>query len=192
MPRRGNALTKAMGRAGLRLGGWRMEGEIPNVAKAVAIVVPHTSNWDFLVAIAGLFAVGVRVSWLGKNTIFKGAAGPVMEWLGGVPIDRTASVGAVDQIVERFNTSETLVIGLSPEGTRSRVDRWKTGFYNIALKAGVPIAPIAFDWKTRVIHFGEPLIPCGDLEADIALLEDFFKGAVGKRPVGMAKEGQTV
>ena len=192
MPRRGNGMTKAIGRAVLRLSGWRMEGEIPNVAKAVAIVVPHTSNWDFLVAIAGLFAVGVRVSWLGKNTIFEGAGGPVMEWLGGIPIDRSASMGVVDQIVERFNTSDTLVIGLSPEGTRSRVDRWKTGFYAIASKAGVPIVPISFDWETRVIRFGDLLMPSGDMDADVAELKKFFEGAVGKRPAGMAEERESV
>lgn len=192
MPRRGNALTKAMGRAILRLSGWRMEGEIPNLPKAVVIVVPHTSNWDFLLAIAGLFAVGVRVSWLGKNTIFKGVAGPVMEWLGGLPVDRSASMGVVDQIVNRFNTSDKLLIGISPEGTRSKVDRWKTGFYNIALKAAVPIAPISFDWSTRVMRFGDSLMPTGDMDSDIARLRNFFEGAVGKRPGGMAEESEAI
>ena len=183
-------MTKAMGRTMLRLGGWRIEGEIPNLPKAVVIVVPHTSNWDFLLAIAGLFAVGVRVSWFGKNTLFKSAVGPVMKWLGGVPVDRSASMGVVDQIVERFNASDKLLVGISPEGTRSRVDRWKTGFYNIALKAGVPIMPISFDWSTRVIRFGDSLMPSGDMDADISQLENFFAGAMGKRPGGMA-EGST-
>ncbi len=192
MPRRGNAMTKAVGRAILRLTGWRMEGEIPNVAKAVVIVVPHTSNWDFLLAIAGLFAVGVRVSWFGKNTLFKSAVGPVMEWLGGIPVDRSASMGVVDQIVERFNNSDELLIGISPEGTRSRVDRWKTGFYNIALKADVPIAPISFDWPSKIIRFGEPVEPSGDMDADIEQLKTFFAGAMGKRPGGMAEESTSI
>ncbi len=188
MPRRGNFLTKALGRTALRLWGWSMQGDLPNLRKAVVIVVPHTSNWDFPVGLAGMYAIGVRFSFFGKSSLFRGAAGPVMEWLGGIPVDRSAPAGVVDQIVERIDASDHLLLAMSPEGTRSQVDRWKTGFYHIALKAGVPIVPIAFDWNTRVISFGDPLMPSGDMDADIDQLTSFFKGAVGKRPEGMAVE----
>lgn len=165
----------------LRAWGWRFEGDLPNVRKAVAIVVPHTSNWDFVVGVLGLFAVGIRVSWLGKHTLFEPPWGRVMRWLGGIPIDRRSSAGAVEQIVELFNESDALLLGLSPEGTRGHVTRWRTGFYHIAHGAGCVIVPIAFDYGSRTIRFGEPLTPSGDMEADFEMLQRFFEGVVGKR-----------
>jgi 1-acyl-sn-glycerol-3-phosphate acyltransferase len=146
-------------------------------------VVPHTSNWDFVVGVLGLFAVGIRVSWLGKHTLFKPPWGGLMRWLGGIPIDRRSSAGAVEQIVELFNSSDALLLGLSPEGTRRQVDRWRTGFYHIAHRAGCPIVPIAFDYASYTIRFGEPLMPSGDMDADMGELRAFFAGATGKKDV---------
>lgn len=173
----------------LRAWGWRFDGDLPNVSKAVAIVVPHTSNWDFVVGLLGLFAVGVRVSWLGKHTIFKPPWGGLMRWLGGIPIDRRSSAGAVEQIVGLLDSSDALLIGLSPEGTRKRVDRWRTGFYHIAHGAGCPIVPIAFDYRSRTIRFGEPLVPSGDMGADVAVLQNFFAGVVGKKDSSSVDDG---
>ncbi len=161
--------------------GWRFAGGIPNVSKAVVIVAPHTSNWDFLLGIAGVFAVGVRFSFLGKHTLFRGISGVFMRWLGGIPVDRRASSGVVDQTVDLFNNRDWLLLGLSPEGTRSRVDRWRTGFYHIANGAGVPIVPVSFDYSTRVIHFGQALMPSGDMGNDLAALKVFFVGVTGRR-----------
>jgi len=166
----------------LSLTGWRFEGAIPNVAKGVIIVGPHTSNWDFLLGVAAMFALGLRVSWLGKHTVFRRPFGPLMRWLGGIAIDRRASVGVVEQIIATFDARDSLILGLSPEGTRSRVKRWKTGFYHIALGAGVPIIPVAFDYSAKVVNLGEGLAPTGDLEADIEVLRLFLARAVGKRP----------
>ena len=186
MPRRGNWFLRLVGRSALRLGGWRFAGGIPNLAKAVLIVVPHTSNWDFPIGVSAMFAIGLRVTWLGKHTLFRGPFGPVMRWLGGISVDRTASAGVVDQIVALFNESEKMLLGLAPEGTRSRVDRWKTGFYHIAHGARIPILPIAFDWGTRSIRFGESLQPTGQVEEDIEVLKGFFVGAAGRKQVRCA------
>lgn len=181
LPRRGNWLLRALARGALRGWGWRFEDGLPNVAKAVAIVAPHTSNWDFVLGLLALFAVGVRVSWLGKHTLFRVPFKGLLRWLGGIPIDRRSASGVVEQIVRRFNDSEALLLGLSPEGTRKPVARWHTGFWHIAAGAGCPIVPIAFDWGPRVIRFGQPLRPSGDVDADLALLQHFFAGAKGKR-----------
>lgn len=156
------------------------------MAKAVAIVVPHTSNWDFVIGVLGLFAVGIRVSWLGKHTIFKPPWGVLMRWLGGIPIDRRSSAGVVEQIVELFNSSDAMLLGLSPEGTRRQVTRWRTGFYHIAHGAGCPVVPIAFDYPSHTIRFGEPLMPSGNMEADLDQLGRFFSGVVGKKGAGSA------
>ena len=103
-----------IGRSVIRIWGWRFSGEIPNVAKGVVIVAPHTSNWDFLLGIAGVFAVGVKVAFLGKHTLFRGVSGAIMAWLGGIPVDRRASSGVVEQTVELFGTRDQLLLGLSP------------------------------------------------------------------------------
>lgn len=181
LPRRGNALSRFIGRTVIRMWGWRFKGEIPDVPKAVVIVAPHTSNWDFVLGIAGLFAVGIRVTFLGKHTLFHGCSGRAMRWLGGIPVDRRASSGVVEQTVELFRQREQLLLVLSPEGTRSRVDRWRSGFYHIARGAGVPIIPVSFDYSTRVIAFGDPLIASGDMRADMETLRSFFTGVAGKR-----------
>ena len=181
VPRRGSWLSRQLAGGALRAAGWRFEGDLPNVSKAVAIVAPHTSNWDFVIGLLGLFAVGVRVSWLGKHTLFKAPFRGLLRWLGGIPIDRRSSSGAVEQIVARFHDSEALLVGLSPEGTRKPVARWHTGFWHIAAGAGCPIVPIAFDWGARVIRFGDPLQPTGDIDADLATLRGFFAGVTGKK-----------
>ncbi|HOC43663.1 MAG TPA: lysophospholipid acyltransferase family protein [Thermoanaerobaculales bacterium] len=180
LPRRESWLLRRPARWALRAWRWRFDGNLPDVAKAVAIVVPHTSNWDFVLGILGVFAVGVQVSFLGKHTLFRPPFGGVMRWLGGIPVDRRSSKGAVEQIVTLFRDREQLVVGLSPEGTRKRVARWRTGFYHIAAGAGCPIVPIAFDWGSRTIRFGEPLLPSGDLDADLEVLRRFFANARGR------------
>ncbi len=168
-------------RFGLRVTGWRFEGGFPNLPKAVFIVVPHTSNWDFLVGISTILAMGLRVSFLGKHTVFDWPLGVLMGWLGGIPVDREAAIDVVTQVAERFQHSEKLLLALSPEGTRSQVTRWKTGFYRIALKAGVPIIPVTPDYSKKLVRFGPPLEPSGDLASDLLVLEDFFAGSKGKR-----------
>lgn len=192
VPQRGSWLSRLLAGGALRAAGWRFEGNLPNVSKAVAIVAPHTSNWDFVLGLLGLFAVGVRVSWFGKHTLFKKPFRGLLRWLGGIPIDRRSSSGAVEQIVAQFRDREALLLGLSPEGTRKPVARWHTGFWHIAARAGCPIVPIAFDWGRRAIRFGPPFQPSGDLDADLALLERFFIGVRGKKeklPAGGAAGG---
>ena len=142
IPQRGNRFSRWFWSAVFRMAGWDVEGEIPNLSKFVIIGAPHTSNWDFPVAMALVLAIGLDAHWIGKHTLFRWPFGGLMRRLGGVPVVRSERRGEVDQIVEQFKDHERMVFGLSPEGTRRRVERWKTGFYHIALGAGVPILPV--------------------------------------------------
>jgi len=179
VPARGNAFSRWLGGLVFNGLGWRFEGSVPNLAKAVVIVAPHTSNWDFVIGVAAMFAIGIRVVFLGKHTLFRPPLGALMRWLGGLPVDRRTATGVVDEAIEMFAARESVILALSPEGTRRRVARWKSGFYYVALGANVPIVPVAFDYSRRVIHFGDPLRPSGDIEADLERLAEFFAHASG-------------
>ena len=161
-----------------------MEGEIPNLPKFVIIGAPHTSNWDFPVAMSLVLALGLDAHWIGKHTLFRWPFGGLMRWFGGMPVVRSERGGVVAQVIDIFKGRERMVFGLSPEGTRKRVDQWKTGFYHIALGAGVPIVPGYFDYPRKVIGFGPPLMPSGDIEADISTLQAFYTPytRTGKNP----------
>jgi 1-acyl-sn-glycerol-3-phosphate acyltransferase len=181
LPRSGGFLSRTLGRWTLDLLGWRIEGTLPDVAKAVVVVAPHTSNWDFVVGIAAKFALGLRAAWLGKDTLFRGPFGSLMRWLGGIPVDRSRPNDVVAQSVARFAASERMVLGISPEGTRKAVPRWRTGFYYIAQGAAVPMVPVAFDWSRHALVIGAPVVPGRDPDADLAELAACFASARGRR-----------
>ena len=181
IPRRGNRLSLAGGELFLSISGWRFEGSVPNVSKAVLIVAPHTSNFDFLVGVAAMFALGFRASFLGKHTLFSWPIGGLMRWLGGIPVDRRTTGGLVEETVGLFESRDSLILAVAPEGTRSNVTRWKTGFYWVALQAGVPIVPIAMDYGRRCVRLGGRFDPTGDIDADFGVLEAFFYESQGRR-----------
>lgn len=174
-------LIRTLGRTYLRLGGWRIEGTFPAERKVVAIVAPHTSNWDFFLGLAVLFALEFKASWLGKHTLFKGPFRKVLLRLGGIPVDRRARRGVVDDCVGAFETAPALFLALAPEGTRKGAQRWRTGFYQIAAAAGVPILPVGFDFGTRVIRLMPAFHPTGDQERDLPLIQALFQGVRGLR-----------
>jgi 1-acyl-sn-glycerol-3-phosphate acyltransferase len=182
VPKRGNAFSRFIGRSVLWILGWRIEGEIPNVPKFVAIAAPHTSNWDFIVGMAAILALGISANWLGKHTIFRRPLAALLRQLGGIPVDRSSHQGIVDQIVKLFHDKAQMILGLSPEGTRGKVDQWKTGFYYIATEAGVPIVLIAFDYSRKVFQIGPAFLPTGDLQKDMECIRAFYSNAKGKYP----------
>lgn len=179
LPRRGNALTRALARSLLALFGWRIEGEVPDRPKLVAIVAPHTSNWDFVVGIAAVYALGLRVRFLGKHTLFRPPLGALMRWLGGTPVVRETPQGAVSAAVEMMAGERKVVLGLAPAGTRTRGAPWRSGFYHIAVAAKAPILPVAFDFGRRAIRLFAPLEACGDYAADLAKLQVLYDGVRG-------------
>jgi len=155
---------------------------MPNLRKFVLIVAPHTSNWDFPVGMSAKLALGLSAIWLGKHTLFRFGFGIILRALGGIPVDRSAKNDVVQQVSGEFAKRGQLVLALAPEGTRKRVERWRTGFYHIAHAARVPIVPVALDWELRAIRILAPFVTTGDVEGDIAKLRQLFEGLKGRRP----------
>lgn len=182
IPRTGNPVAMVLGWLVLRVFGWRFEGDVPNQPKFVAVVAPHTSNWDFPLGLAAKWALRLRVSFLGKHTLFKPPYGWFFRLLGGIPVNRNAAHNLVHQMSRIFGEREQLVLVIAPEGTRKKVVQWKTGFYHIARAADVPILLIAFDWGRKVIRFGPAVMPTGDMERDVADIRARYADVRGKIP----------
>lgn len=160
--------------------GWRMAGALPDVGKLVLIAAPHSSWWDGVWGLLLKIALGIDIAFMGKRELFRGPLGWLLRRLGGVPIERHATHGVVEQMVARFRASPRLWLGIAPEGTRKRVAQWRTGFWHIARAAGVPILPVYFDYRTKTIGIG-PLFPPGeDLDADLAALRAFYRPYRGR------------
>lgn len=155
--------------------GWRVEGRPPEEDKFVVIGAPHTSNWDFPLALATAFLLRLDITWLGKDSLFKGPLDPVMRWFGGLPVNRSKSSNVVQFTIDAFRCHDHLIVAIAPEGTRSRVKEWKKGFYHIAYGAGVPICRGYFDYDRRVIGFGPTFNPTGDVEKDMVEIQAFYK-----------------
>lgn len=182
VPRTGNFFTQWLGQSVLQAMGWQIHGNFPNIAKFVLIVAPHTSNWDFVVAMAGKLAIRLSGSWLGKHTIFFWPLGVLLRRLGGVPVNRASTHGLVEQVAELFRARDTLVLGLSPEGTRKRVEKWRTGFYHIAVEAGVPIIPVYLDYGNKILGIGPMIVPTRNLDKDLEEIGKFFSRFEAKHP----------
>ncbi|MGZ3723370.1 MAG: lysophospholipid acyltransferase family protein [Bdellovibrionales bacterium] len=170
-------LLSYLGRFWLYISGWKIVGNPLPANKYVLVVAYHTSNWDFPICVATRTAVKAPVSWIGKHTLFWGPLGPVMRLLGGVPVNRNLKTDIVGQVVAQFRAKEKFGVAIFPEGTRKRVSRWKTGFYQIALQAGVPIQPAVLDYKTKSFVFGPLFYPSGNYQFDMEFLKHFFRMA---------------
>jgi 1-acyl-sn-glycerol-3-phosphate acyltransferase len=182
-PLRGNAFSRWVGRVGLRLlGGWRVVGDLPHVKKAIIPVAPHTSNWDFFIGVFAMLALGLNLSYLGKHTIFRFPVNGLLRWLGGIPVDRRAASGVVEQMVAQFNQRDHLILALSPEGTRKKVAEWKKGFLHIAQAAQVPVVPIALDFSKKVVEITPPFMITGSIDDELQRVKDALAHAVGKYP----------
>ena len=166
----------------LKLCGWKVVNVAPATGSYLIIAAPHTSNWDFPLGIAIAFHLHLKVYFIAKHTLFNGFAGPIMRWLGGVPLNRSASTNFVDASVEIYANSENLIFAIAPEGTRSSVGRWKTGFYHMAKGANVPLALAYFDFSKRVGGIGKMLNTTENIDADMQAIADFYEPIMGKYP----------
>ena len=181
--RRGNVLTRWLMIGLMRLTGWRFAGAaFPDCRKFVLIVAPHTSNWDFPLGIMAMYALGIRGTFLGKDTLFKFPLGIIMRFLGGFPVDRSSPSDVVTQTAELVERCERIIIVLAPEGTRKLTTRWRSGFYWIAQKTGMPILPIAFDFPKKEIRLHPLFQPTGDQDADVATLRGLFSADMAFSP----------
>jgi 1-acyl-sn-glycerol-3-phosphate acyltransferase len=166
----------------LRLNGWQAEGEQPRERRYVLIGAPHTSNWDLVYVIALAAMYDLRVSWMGKHTLFRPPFGWLMRRLGGIPVDRRQPGNLVAQLAQAFEASDSLKLVVPVEGTRGRVSYWKSGFYHIARTANVPIALCFLDYARRRGGFGPVLHPSGDILGDMDRIRDFYRDKTGKHP----------
>jgi 1-acyl-sn-glycerol-3-phosphate acyltransferase len=182
VPRRGHSVTRVFGRFVLASLGWRIEGDIPNLPKFVIAVAPHTSNWDFVVGVAVMFALDLRIAFIGKHTLFRWPFAGMLRWIGGFPVDRSSPHGVVAESVAAFARIERRVLVIAPEGTRKRVERFRTGFLHIARGAGVPVLLAALDYGERCVRFGPLIEPGEDVEADRVRIEAHFASIRGKNP----------
>lgn len=163
------------------LSGWKLEGDIPRLPKAIWVVAPHTTNWDFFVGLGARAATHVWIQYLAKSSLFTWYAGWLFRALGGKPVYRDKSHNLVDAIVDVFDQTTELHICIAPEGTRSNVARLKTGFYYIALKANVPLILVGFDWPRKQVIFSKPLYVTGNYPADMLPFYTFFAQVNGPK-----------
>ena len=182
VPRRGNALTRWLARGIARLTGWKIVGALPDLPKMVIIAAPHTSNWDFPLGILALYVTGFRVSFFGKDSLFRPPMGWVMRWLGGQPVDRFSRHGVVEETVRIIRNAPGFILALAPEGTRKRATQWRTGFYHVARGAGLPIVLGYFDYARKEVGFGPVIWPSGDLERDLEEIQAFYRTKTGRFP----------
>ena len=162
---------------------WKMVNNFPkDLKKYVVIAAPHTSWIDFPIAILSRMASGIMINFIGKNSLFNGPFGFFFRSLGGTPVDRSKSNNLVDAIIQIFNSKEEFRLGLSPEGTRKKVDKWKTGFYYIAKGAKVPIVMATLDFKNKEVKISEPYYTTDNLEKDFEVFHSFYKNVKGKNP----------
>lgn len=166
----------------MKITGWKQDGVLPDFKKFVVIVAPHTSNWDLFYGIVIAFAFRVDVYYMAKHQLFRFPFAHIMRWLGGIKTDRSHAGNMVDQTIEQFKKRDQLIIALGPEGTRSRAKGWKSGFYYIALGAGVPIQLAFLDYARKAGGLGPLLHPTGDIEADMGEIRKFFSTVTGRYP----------
>ncbi len=166
----------------MRLRGWQFTGERPSHARFVAIAAPHTSNWDFFAFLSVVHHFKVRASAIGKHSLVRWPFGGLMRRLGIIPVDRSSSQGLVEQMVDVIEAADSMMLVIAPEGTRHGADRWKSGFYRIAVGAKVPIVLAYIDNDRKMAGLGPTLHPSGDIEADMDIIRDFYEPYVSMYP----------
>ncbi|AMC12160.1 acyltransferase [Lutibacter profundi] len=163
--------------------GWKTVGKFQkDIKKCVILGAPHTHWLDFPLGIAIKFAEEVPANYIGKASLFKPPFGFIFRWLGGTPIDRSTSNNKVDAIVNIFNSREKFILAMSPEGTRKKITKWKTGFYYIAKGANVPVVMITFDFENKQVKVSNPYYLTGNREEDFNFIYNFYRGVKGKIP----------
>lgn len=175
-------MLKTLSRTLLRRLGWTLLEPANKPAKAVVIAYPHTSNWDFLYTMLGKATLGLDAHWVAKDSLFRWPQGIVMRGMGGIPVNRRQRTGFVEQMAAEFASRDSFILALAPEGTRSLTAGWKTGFYRIALAAGVPVALACVDYARREVGVLCYLELSGDMAADIKRIAEVYAGRQGYRP----------
>lgn len=181
-PPRVNKILAWLSKLFLQVTGWKFEGSIPDLPKYIGILAPHTSNWDFPFILAIASAIGIKFSWFGKKEIFRWPVGGFFKSVGGIPIDRNSQQNVVQQTASMIQAREHIIVGITPEGTRSKIRYWKTGFYYIAHQAQVPIVLMYLDYARKVGGIGPVIETTGDIDADMKEIQEFYRGITARHP----------
>ncbi|WGL18162.1 lysophospholipid acyltransferase family protein [Microbulbifer bruguierae] len=182
MPRVGNWFTQGIGLLIVKMLGWRFDGNFPAEKKLMVALAPHTSNWDFVVAMPFIMALKLKASWMMKKEAFFFPFKGLFMALGGIPTDRSAAGGMAKQVANQFRQNEKMWVAITPEGTRKKAHKWKNGFLRIANAAGVPVLLVAWDFPTKRICIDSLYHPTGDLEADMQEIQKRFSKYRGRNP----------
>ena len=180
-PERGSRFSRHFFKRLYLLQGWTFEGEFPNLPKAVAIVSPHTSNYDGLYAFLAMLGIGIEVTIFGKDSLFKSPLKYVLNWIGVIPVKRDTPQGLTQQIVNIVNKKEKIWVAMAPEGTRKSAEKIRSGFYHIALVANLPVVMFAFDYDHKVIRCLGMLNMTGNYESDLTKILEHYKGKISPK-----------
>ena len=175
-------ILRKIARFGINISGWTIKGNIPNQERIVIIAAPHTSNWDFILAMLAILGLNIKVRWLGKKSIFKPGFKLFFEWLGGIPVYRDDPSTLIEKVVNIVKKEKSIVIAMTPEGTRKKVKRWKTGFLRIAKQTQSKILLISIDAPTKSIEIGKIFNPSGNSEEDLAYIQNYYSAFRGINP----------
>ena len=172
-------LLRKIARFGINISGWTIKGRVPDEERIVIIAAPHTSNWDFVLAMLAIFGLNIKLRWLGKHSIFKPGFKIFFKWLGGIPVYRDNPSNLIDNVVKIVKKEKSIVIAMTPEGTRKKVKRWKTGFLRIAKQTHSKILLISIDAPTKSIEIGKIFNPTGNSEDDLAFIQKYYSSFRG-------------
>jgi len=175
-------MLKFLSKVILKILGWQLTIDLPENKKLILIGAPHTSNWDFPLALLAFWTIETPVYWVAKIQMFRGPLHYVFTALGGIPVDRSSANGFINQIADKFKQTDTMALAIAPEGTRAKTQYWKSGFYFIALEVSAPICLGYIDYKTKTLGFKSALYPTGDIDADMITIADHYQDIVGKHP----------
>lgn len=175
-------LLQKIGKFFLTITGWKFKGDIPRSDRIILVAGPHTSNWDFLLALAFIFGLNLNVFWIGKHTLFKNGFSKIMRKLGGIPVDRASPELLMNEVSHIVKKQQGVIIAISPEGTRKKVERLKSGFLRIAKTTNSQILLAGIDFESKLIHLGKLFQPSGNTESDLLNVHNYFRQFRGKRP----------
>ena len=162
--------------------GWKIIGNTPNITKYIVISAPHTSNWDFLIGRCFAYIKGIKPKYLIKSELYIWPLSILIRWNGGVPVYRKTAKDMVNQVVDRLNKTDEMILGIAPEGTRAKVEKWKTGFYYIAQEAKIPIVLLYMDYTKKEIGYFDVFWASGNLQNDLNIIQNFYQEVQGKYP----------
>ena len=175
-------LLQKIGKFLLTITGWKFKGDIPRSDRIILVAGPHTSNWDFLLALAFIFGLNLNVFWIGKHTLFKNGFSKIMRKIGGIPVDRASPELLMNEVSHIVKRQQGVIIAISPEGTRKKVERLKSGFLRIAKTTNSQILLAGIDFESKLIHLGKLFQPSGNTESDLLNVHNYFRQFRGKRP----------